>query len=770
MDNFQKMTVFFFTGVLSVQLLPTLPSIWFLLFGGALALCVYKWTDWFSFILFGFILSAGYSLFVQSHYLPASVESQEILIVGQVTDLPVRESGSIKFLFNVDKVVLPEHDLAFPKKIQLRWYGQNKNVHSGEKWQLLVKLKRPHGLFNPHGFDYEKWLFHQGIGATGYVRQADLNIRIAEADVRHIGAWREALQRYLDHSLEGYAHLGVIKALVLGDRSDISANEWGVFRKTGTSHLIAISGLHIGLVSALMFGLIRWLVLRVPLISRFANRYAIAAAITSATFYAALAGFSLPTQRALIMLSVVLFGVLWQRHYKPFHIISVALLAVLVYDPLAPMSPGFWLSFGAVLVILYGVVGRVKKTGFARQLVRVQWWVSIGLMPLTVFFFQQVSLVGPLANLVAVPFVSFVVVPLLILALLLSAIDYSLGALLLNVCAFLFDLLWLLLNELASLEFSTLLWSPISLLACVLAVMGVAFMLMPKSVLPKPLVCFLFLPLFFPIQADELEQEEFKLVLLDVGQGLSAIIHTAEHTVVFDTGAKYSEKSNVASTVIVPYLLGEGVKKVDQLVISHGDNDHAGGAQTVLSSLPVKQLLTSVPEMFPKDSPVLCEVGMGWTLDGVSFEFLSPAADHLFDGNNASCVLKVSSSNGRVLLTGDIEKHVESSLVRSQSEKLKNDVLIAPHHGSTSSSTIDFIKAADPEFVLFSAGYKNRFGFPKETVVKRYKTLGIKTFNTAEQGAITAHFVNNKPIELKSFREEAFKFWNWTIKASFDQE
>jgi Predicted hydrolase (metallo-beta-lactamase superfamily) len=160
-------------------------------------------------------------------------------------------------------------------------------------------------------------------------------------------------------------------------------------------------------------------------------------------------------------------------------------------------------------------------------------------------------------------------------------------------------------------------------------------------------------------------------VLLDVGQGLSAIIHTAEHTVVFDTGAKYSEKSNVASTVIVPYLLGEGVKKVDQLVISHGDNDHAGGAQTVLSSLPVKQLLTSVPEMFPKDSPVLCEVGMGWTLDGVSFEFLSPAADHLFDGNNASCVLKVSSSNGRVLLTGDIEKHVESSLVRSQSEKLK---------------------------------------------------------------------------------------------------
>lgn len=761
MKNFQQITVFFCAGILSVQLLTILPSISFLIFVGILALCVFKWARWLSYTVLGFVISAGYSISIQGHQLPTALESQEILVMGRVIGLPIQDSRSTRFLFDVDKVITPIKDLTFPTKIRLSWYGRDKYVQSGESWQFLVKLKRPHGLLNPHGFDYEKWLFQQGIGATGYVRKSSDNIRLAEAVFWDIGRWRESLQKYLERELNGHQHVGVIKALVLGDRSDISANEWDVFRKTGTSHLIAISGLHIGLVSALFFGLIRWFALRVPILSKGATRYAIVMAILAAVSYAALAGFSVPTQRALIMLSVVLGGIFWQRHYKPIHVISLALLAVLMYDPLAPMSAGFWLSFGAVSVILYSLAGRIKQASFVKQLFQIQWWVSVGLMPLVLYFFQHVSLVAPLANLFAVPFVSFAVVPMLIIALLLALIDHSLGSHVLGFADSFIDLLWQFLEKLSALNFSSLALPAVSLFACVIAMVGVIFLLMPRGLIYKPLACLLFLPLFFPFQTAELARGEFKMVLLDVGQGLSAVIHTAESTLVFDAGAKYSEKSDLASTVIVPYLIGERVTRVDQLVISHGDNDHAGGAQTLLSSLPVGRLLTSVPEIFPYNNPTHCEEGIEWKINDVHFEFLSPSGDRLFDGNDASCVLKVSSVNGSVLLTGDIEKNTEGSLLRYQADKLKSNVLIAPHHGSTSSSTPGFIKAVDPDYVLFPVGYKNRFGFPKEVVVERYKELGVARFNTANQGAITVLFSNDLPSSLESFREESFKFWNW---------
>jgi len=761
MNNFQQMALFFCTGILSVQFLTALPSLNFLFFTCVFALCIFRWVRGISLMALGFVIAVSYSISIQSNQLARSLESQEILIIGRVIDLPTQDARSIKFLLKVEEVITPINNLAFPTKIRLSWYDRGKQVRSGEKWQFLVKLKRPHGLLNPYGFDYEKWLFQQKIGATGYVRQSAENKQITEPARWTVGYWRESLKNYLEGVLDGHQHVGVIKALVLGDRSDIGTQQWDVFRKTGTSHLIAISGLHIGLVSALFFGAIRWLVLRVQILSRNATRYAIVGSMLAAVSYAALAGFSVPTQRALIMLSVVLGGIFWQRYYTPFHIISVALVAVLIYDPLASMSAGFWLSFGAVSVILYSATGRIKKATFAKQLFQTQWWVSIGLMPLVLYFFQQVSLVAPLANLLAIPFISFAVVPLLIIALLLALIDHSMGAKALDLSALLIDLLWQFLETLAALEFSSMVVPAVSLLACVIAMAAVVLLLMPRGLVPKPLACLLFLPLFFPPQADELGHGEFKLVLLDVGQGLSAVIHTAENTLVFDTGAKYSDKSDLASSVIIPYLNGKGIERVDQLVISHGDNDHAGGAQTMLSSLSVSHLFTSVPELFPQHKTLACEEGVSWQINDVLFEFLSPSEDHLFEGNNASCVLKVSSINGSVLLTGDIEKSTEHSLLQYQIEKLKTDVLIAPHHGSTSSSTTEFIEAVDPIYVLFPVGYKNRFGFPKNVVVERYKKQGAFRFDTASHGAITLHFYDGEPPKLKSFREEMSKFWSW---------
>jgi competence protein ComEC len=763
MNNFQKLTLFFCTGIVSVQWLIALPSIFHLIIGAIAALLAYRWASGLSFLILGFVWAAAYSSLIHNNQLPNGLESKEILIRGQVIDLPAQDVRSIKFLFKVDEVITPIGQLAFPNKLRLSWYDRSKQVRSGEKWQFLVKLKRPHGLSNPHGFDYEKWIFQHNIGATGYVRKADDNKRLTDAPWWSVGRWRESLKDYLDIALAGNQHIGVIKALVLGDRSDISVDQWDVFRKTGTSHLIAISGLHIGLISALVFAVFRWFGLRISCLRGDVTRLAILASLLSAILYAALAGFSVPTQRALIMVSVVLGGIFWQRYYRPFHVISVALVAVLIIDPLAPMSAGFWLSFGAVGVILYAGTGRIKKPTFVTQLLQVQSWVFIGLVPLVLYFFQQVSLLAPLANVIAVPFVSFAVVPLLLIALLLSLFHNGLGLMAFNLVAYLVDVLWVFLDVISKTSFSSMSLSPVSLIECLIAMVGVTLLLMPKGLFPKPVACLLFLPLLSPTQSNELAKGEFKLVLLDVGQGLSAVIHTADNVLIFDAGAKYSEKSDLASTVILPYLNGEGIKKLERLIISHGDNDHAGGAKTLLKNIPVNSLMTSVPELFRGHKPVSCKEGISWRLDGVNFEFLAPDRNDLFEGNNASCVLKISSVNGSVLLPGDIEKNTERSLVQYKREKLKADVLIAPHHGSKTSSTIEFLEAINPRYVLYPVGYKNRFGFPNKMIIDRYKKERIRGFDTATDGALTVRFYDGLDIRVESFRSESSKFWNWRL-------
>jgi competence protein ComEC len=763
MSNFQKIVICFCAGVLSAQLLPSLTVFNYLFFIAIVSVVAFRFARPLSFFIFGFIWAVFYAVSIQNAQLPASLENEEILISGKVIDLPLKEPRVSRFLFKVDEVITPAQEKTSLKYIRLSWYGKGFEPRSGEKWQLLVKLKRPHGLANPHGFDYEKWLFQQNIGATGYVRKSKNNKRIAGSYWWSVGYWRESLKNYLDVNLSDSSHVGVIKALVLGDRSDISVEQWDVFRKTGTSHLIAISGLHIGLVSALVFGFVRLLALRLPFFSRAAMQYALVVSLMAAIAYAALAGFSLPTQRALIMLVVVLGGIYFQRHYTPFHIITVALGAVLLYDPLAVMAVGFWLSFGAVTVILYATVGRFNNLGKLKQLFQMQWWVAIGLMPLVLYFFNQVSVIAPLANLLAVPFVSLAVVPMLLIALPTALLSQSLGHQALGLVDMLMDVLWQFLEMLAYVEFSTFTLTNVSLVACVIALIGVALLLLPKGFVPKPLTCVLFVPLFFPVKPAGLQNAEFKLVLLDVGQGLSAVIRTAEHTLVFDTGAKYSEKSDLAKSVIIPYLEGENIGQIDTLVVSHGDNDHAGGANTLLKSWPVKHLMTSVPDRFSDYKPSLCRDGVNWIWDEVEFKILGPSRFNLFKGNNASCVLKVSSVNGSVLLPGDIEKQMEYSLLQYNAKQLSADVMVAPHHGSKSSSTDMFIKEVDPSYVLFPVGYSNRFGFPNRQVLERYEKQGSVPFDTASHGAITVSFSVDRPIQIESFRVSHSKYWNWQL-------
>ncbi|PHS71192.1 MAG: DNA internalization-related competence protein ComEC/Rec2 [Cycloclasticus sp.] len=760
MNNVEKLALCFLVGVMSLQLMSELPQISYLMALFVFLVVVYKRFTWLSVAIFGFVWASVYALIIDTSQLPKAIEGQEILIYGQVVDLPIKDERATKFLFHVDGLASLNSPV-FPKKIRLSWYGRNRDVRSGEKWQFLVKLKQSHGLANPHGFDYEKWLFQQNIGATGYIRESNDNVRIDLASKWSVSYWREQLKDYIEATLPNSQHASVIKALVLGDRSDISAKQWDVFRKTGTSHLIAISGLHIGLISALFFGITRWLCLRVRVFNQRATQYAIIAGLIAAAVYAALAGFSIPTQRALIMLSVVFGGIYWQRHYRPFHVICVALVLVLMYDPLSVMSAGFWLSFGAVAVILFGMVGRIGQLPLMHQLVRTQWYVTLGLMPLVLYFFQQVSIIAPLANFLAVPWVSLIVIPALIMTLPLGLVSTTLSDILLAVINNLIHYLWVFLNVLADIEYSHVVLPSVPVWVCAFSLMGVLLMLLPKGFVPRYFALFLFVPLVFPMKASSVQNGDYKLVLLDVGQGLSAIIHTATHTLVFDTGASYGDKANLATSVILPYLNGEQVKQVDTLVISHGDNDHAGGAKTLLENIDVKSVLTSVPEIFNGYPANQCIEGQRWQWDGVSFEFLNPSSFDLFDGNNGSCVLKVSSPKGSVLLTGDIEKSVEESLLQYMPNKLQSDILIAPHHGSNTSSSLMFIEAVNPQYVLFPVGYKNRFGFPKTEVLERYRKIEVGGLDTANHGALSVTFDLNNSIIVESYRKNNAKFWNW---------
>lgn len=766
MDNFLIKTSFFVFGILSVQGLSELPSYTVLALLFLCAVISYKSLRVVCCFLIGFVWAAGYAHVLLNQQLPKALEAQPILLQGMIVGLPDIQRDATRFTFVVSNVVEGHHIQPIPvKKIRLSWYRRSVALKSGEQWQLMLKLKRPHGTANPYGFDFEKWLFQERINATGYVKDSEYNRRIKPANRWRLSYWRESVRSYLESALEDSEHLGVIKALVLGDRSGINAEQWDVFRRTGTSHLVAISGLHIGLVTALVFGFIKWITLSFSFTRISPIRLAIIAGLFAAVCYAALAGFSIPTRRALLMISVVMGAMYWQRHYTPSRVICVALWLVLLFDPLAVLSAGFWLSFGAVGIISYGLVGRLSQPRFIIQLIKTQFIVALGLLPFVAYFFQQVSLVAPLANVFAVPLVSLLLIPLLLMGLVLALFNNVIGGYALQAVEVVFDVLWLFLESLSDFRFAQWELASIPLWSACVAMLGVWILLMPKNNVFKPLATLLFLPLLFPRSDLLLQHSEFDVVMLDVGQGLSLVVHTQKHVLVFDTGAKYNERSDMASSVVIPYLKGKHVRKIDKLVISHGDNDHAGGVDTLLRKINVNKLSTSIPEKFfaqqSRVKVVACMGGTSWNWDGVDFEYLHPSKYKIFTGNNGSCVLRVSSKNGSVLLTGDIEKSAEQSLLRYQSASLKADVVIAPHHGSSTSSSMQFIEAIAADYVLYPTGYLNRYGFPKPDVVRRYQKISSKQFSSAESGALTLLFRENTDLKVVPFRQVSVRYWNW---------
>ena len=740
-------------GIIVVQQLPVLPENYWIVVLLILATCFTLFRLWrLMFFTIGLLWACYFASFRLADSLADHLEGEHLQIQGQVVGLPRYDDRKISFDF-----IITKSDDPMPAKIRLSWYSTERKIKAGQVWQMTVKLKKPHARLNPGSFDYERWLFIQNIAATGYVRNTPSAELLSTASPwQSFSAIRQTIAEKITFMLAGRSSTGLIKALTLGDKHEVNEKQWEVFRKTGSIHLLAISGLHIGLIAGLAYFLMLKIAIMLSVVSP--QKIAALSAVLVAVFYSALAGFSLPTQRALIMLIIAMMAITLQRNTSIINTLALAMFAVLIIDPLAVLSAGFWLSFLAVTVIAYSMAGRLGKTGYWLAATKVHCVTALGLSPLLLFYFQQVSLIAPLANFIAVPVISLLVVPLCFLAVLLILVSDSLAQPVFLLIDQIIQWLLTVLSAMADFPFAAVTTTSKPFYLVPLAVLGLFILLAPRGIPARWLGGAMLLPLLF-IKPEKLNSGDSRITLLDVGQGLSAVIETTNHSLVFDTGAKYSEKYNMGRSVVIPYLKYRGIQKIDVLLISHADNDHIGGAESVIQLSTVDNIMTSVPGALEKYQPMACQRGQSWIWDEVIFEMLSPEPASLNGENNNSCVLKVTAKQKSILLTGDIEEGAESWLLENETDKLPSDILIAPHHGSKTSSSQGFLQQVKASMVLIPAGYRNRFSFPHQQVIERYKKLDMAWMNTADKGAITVE-LKNKQLNISSMREENSYYWN----------
>ncbi len=712
--------------------------------------------------------------------LPQSDEGRDIRIVGVIGGLPQRFENGLRFDFSVEQV---EAGATVPARISLAWYrGWRRDLeearedgppaapelHAGERWQLTVRLKRPHGNLNPDGFDYEAWLLEAGVRATGYVRPAGDNLR-RDAFVMSPGNLVERLredirERFLQ-ALPGRPYAGILVALAVGDQRAIDAEQWRLFNRTGITHLMSISGLHVTMFASLAYALLNWLwrrspklMLRIP-----AQRVAVAGGFGAALAYCLIAGFAVPAQRTLYMLAVVAIALWTQRSVSASRVLALALLLVLLLDPWAVLAAGFWLSFGAVAVLFYIGGSRLGAAHWLTEWGRAQWAVTLGTIPALLLLFQQFSLVSPLANAIAIPVVSFVITPLALAAAAMPPLGFLLEpAHLVTV--------WLMafIEWLAELPWAVWQQHAPPTWAWLTGLAGSAWLLLPRGFPARWLGIVAMLPLLLVPPARPAPGEAM-LTVLDVGQGLAIHIQTASHDLLYDTGPSYSIEANSGNRVIVPYLRARGVQALDGLIVTHQDTDHSGGAESVLAAVPVGWLMSSLKLEHPLSAApahaLPCMDGQSWEWDGVRFMVLHPAvaqyAAPARKTNDMSCVLKIANAYGSVLLSSDIEALSERALLARHASELRSDVLVVPHHGSRTSSTPEFIAAVGARVAIFPVGYRNRFGHPRPDVVERYRLSGAALHRTDREGALTLRLAEPETAKrIVAERDQRRRYWH----------
>ncbi|MBB5368542.1 MULTISPECIES: DNA internalization-related competence protein ComEC/Rec2 [unclassified Janthinobacterium] len=745
-------------------------------------------------VILGFFWAAWLAQLALAPQLALADEGRDITVTGTIASLPYHFEQGVRFNFAVEKAVGAQ----VSPLIALSWYkgfrdevtNEVGDVQPGERWQLTVRLQRPHGNANPMGFDYEVWLLEQGVRATGYVRpqpRADTpNVRLDGFVVSFgnvVEACRAALRARIERSLVSKPYAGVIVALVVGDQRAIPQSDWQVFNRTGVSHLISISGLHItmiaGLVALAAGALWRrsfftgW---QLPLLLP-AQKVAALAGAVAALLYVLLAGFGVPAQRTLYMLMVVAIALWTGRITSVFHVLCLALGVVVLLDPWAVLWPGFWLSFGAVATILYASVGRISAPvapdASRWQRLRAelalgahtQYVVTVGLVPLTMLLFSQVSLVSPIANALAIPVVSLVVAPLSLSASLLPA---PLSDWLLLLAHFIVQLLVQLLEWLSIGPFAVWTAPAPPWWSFAWALFGTLWLLAPRGWPHRWLGMLSWLPLMTALPASPAPGQLW-VTAFDVGQGMALLVETHGHRLLYDTGPAYGVDSDGASRVIVPYLRARGIAKLDGLIISHSDADHAGGAVSLLENIPVGWLASSLAGGHPAvvaqhklGKPYLhCAAGQSWQWEGVRFEMLHPLAashdDMSLKPNARSCTVKITAGKHAILLAGDIEAAQEAQLRARLGSDLAADVLLAPHHGSGTSSTPAFLNAVHPSLAIFQVGHRNRYKHPKAQIYARYGELGITRLRTDEAGALTLEF--GETVTVTGYRASHPRYW-----------
>jgi len=782
----------FTTGVLALQLSSSLPpTAWMLACTACAIACIalagrigQPWrtsSATVAGILLGYTWAALLAHQTLASQLAPQDEGRDLTVVGIVDSLPYHFEQGLRFNLLVERTETT--GTTVPPRIALSWYADRRGgdaglpdkLMPGERWRLTVRLQRPHGNANPGGFDYEAWLLEQGVRATGYVRVDDANTRL-DAHVAGFGTLversRAILRDRIQAALPDKPYAGVIVALVIGDQRGIDQADWQVFNRTGIGHLISISGLHItmiaGLAALAMSSLWRrsfftgaQLPLRLP-----AQKVAALTGALAALLYVLLAGFGVPAQRTLYMLSVVALALWLGRLASVTHVLCLALGVVVLLDPWAVLWPGFWLSFGAVAVILFGGHGRIagRETGVKASLQmagRTQWSVTLGLVPLTMLLFGQVSLVSPLANAVAIPLVSFIVTPLALLGSL--APDPVCGWLLTAAHAVVAGLA-AVLGQLAAMPAAV--WRAPAPQAWVflLALGGTLWMLMPRGWPHRWAGMAAWLPLLLQAPGHP-EPGRFRVIAFDVGQGMALLVETAGHRLLYDTGPGYAPGADAGSRVLLPYLRMRGIGTLDGMVVSHSDTDHTGGALAVLGEIRTGWLASSLPAGHPiaraASRHLHCAAGQRWEWDGVRFEMLHPAASSYADTglkpNARSCTLRITNGRTAILLAGDIEAAQEAALVASGAESLRADVLLAPHHGSGTSSTAAFLAAVHPSVGVFQVGWRNRYKHPKKEVYERYGQLGVVRLRTDQLGALTLEFDGR--VVTQTYRRQYARYW-----------
>ena len=689
-------------------------------------------------IAVGFCWAAVDGAAYLSHILPEELERQDLLVEGRVVSLPDEDFSSTRFLLAVERSWLPDgEEIGFSGIVKLSWRSHEVRPLGGERWRLKVRLRQ------------------HDIVARGYVRDSTDNRRITGRGMTPLVLRQTLRQQIAAHAPASPAR-AVLNALLIGDRSGLTNEDWKLFKHTGTNHLIAISGLHIGLVAFMAWMLVEFLwrhAGRLPLLlpSPIAAAWA---ALFAAAAYAMLAGFSIPTQRALLMTAVFSFAIILRRNSSSLDGVALALLLVLMIDPRSVLSAGFWLSFMAVTVILL-LIRRYPQWGRWKMWIAIQTGLFVALIPLLAFWDFPASPIGPLVNLIAVPWFSFVIVPAVLITAMLLAISFpgaeTLLTLLLKCIAATLELMEVAAQQSELITLSTPVWW-----MALLAGAGALLLLLGRRWYWRVAGVPLSLLLFWP---QSTSVDNLAVTVLDVGQGQSVVIETSSHTLVYDLGPIFPSGFNTAESVVIPWLHSRARQRIDMLVLSHDDNDHTGGASQFVKRMEVRRTVfgQEMPQFeIPHKS---CHDVEPWRWDGVLFRFLKPPLEPVND-NDASCILLLEHPGGRILITGDVTRRIEQSLLKQYGGELRADVITTPHHGSGTSSSPSFVRQVGAKNSIVSAGWKSRYGLPKADVIQRWRKSGAEIDNTADTGALLMEWDKDGRQSLHRYRDDARRFWN----------